>query len=171
MEKKRIITMALLIATSLVILLLSPGQRNGYLESEYPEAEISEADFDESLNSEDCFAEHVYKVHEGTRELECYFIKSMGYKDFVHYVVEIDIRNERIERVRLIEDHETDDYGGYIREGWFLERFENMSLVHPTEIVKMRKENDYEIVAITGATITSLSASKAANLAMKIYLN
>ncbi|SHJ21900.1 FMN-binding domain-containing protein [Dethiosulfatibacter aminovorans DSM 17477] len=163
--------MALLIAASLVLLSFNPVQRNEYLASIYPEAKIKKSAYDESLNSNDCFVGYVYEVRNGSSLLECYFIKSMGYKDFVHYMVEIDCGSERIKKVRLIEEHETDDYGGYIREGWFLERFENLSLNHPTEIVKMHKENDYDIVAITGATITSLSAVKAVNLAMENYKN
>ena len=169
MRKKRLIALTLLIIISLVVLLLSAEYKNEYLASIYPDAGIKEASFDKSLNSEDCFVEYAYEIHDGDRDLDCYFIKSMGYKDFVHYMVEIDNNNETIEKVRLIDDHETDDYGGYIREGWFLERFEEMSLAHPAEIVKMHKKNDYEVVAITGATITSSSASKAVNLAMEFH--
>lgn len=161
------IALALLITASLVVLSFNPVQKNEYLASIYPEAKIRESDYDEGLNSNDCLVEYVYELSDGNSLLQCYFIKSMGYKDFIHYMVEIDTSIERIKKVRLVEEHETDDYGGYIREGWFLERFESLSLNHPARIVKMHKEKDYDIVAITGATITSLSAVKAVNLAME----
>ena len=168
-KKKRFIALVSFTALVLLVLSLSFQDKNEYLTSIYPHARISEINFDEDLNSEYCFAEYVYDVHDGDRNFQCYFIKSMGYEDYVYYMVEVDDKNERIDRIRLIDENETEDYGGYIREGWFLERFENMSLDHPTEIVKIRKENNYEIVAITGATITSQTASDAVNLAMKMY--
>ncbi len=169
MKKKRIIALVSLIAISLAVLSLTMEYKNEYLASIYPEANIVETSFDKNLNSKNCFAEYVYEVHLGNRDLDCYFIKSMGYKDFVYYMVEINNIDESIETVRLIDERETEDYGGYIREGWFLERFQNMPLSHPAKIVKMHKENDYEIVAITGATITSHSATEAVNLAIEIH--
>jgi Na+-translocating ferredoxin:NAD+ oxidoreductase RnfG subunit len=169
MERKKIIALVSLIVISLAILSLVPEYNNEYLTSIYPAAKIVETSFDKNLNSRNCFAEYTYSVQDGNKDFDCYFIKSLGYKDFIYYMVEIDNINVRIENVRLIDEHETEDYGGYIREGWFLERFKNMPLSHPSEIVKIHQEKNYEIVAITGATITSQSASEAVNLAIEIH--
>lgn len=171
MKKKQIIALVSLIVISFVILSLSPSYIDRYIFSIYPNSEITKTRFDKNLNSENCFVECVYAVDFDHKELTCYFIKSMGYKDYLYYMVEINNKNESIEQVRLIEEHETEDYGGYIREGWFLERFKNISLHHTIDLVKVFPKTDYEIVAITGATITSLSASQAVNMAIEIHNN
>lgn len=170
MRKNRILSLILLILISFLILSFNSSSEKKYLSSLYPNSAIKKINYDAKLNNESTLVLNAFRVKSNDEVISCYFIKSMGFKDYIYYLVEIDERNEVIKKIHLIDQNETEDYGGYIEEGWFLERFKNISIYAPTEIVKVSAKKENQICAITGATITSLTASEAANKAMENFL-
>ncbi len=73
------------------------------------------------------------------------------HEDLVFYVV---ISKGEITDFKVIEHRETEDYGGYIETDWFEKRMQ-VSVSEPLTVVKLSKTSENEIVAITGATITT----------------
>ena len=79
----------------------------------------------------------------------------------------VNLDREMIRRVEILFENETDDYGSYVREDWFLNRFR---LPSDTELslVRRKKESENDVIAITGATITSRSVVMAVNNSINI---
>lgn len=103
-----------------------------------------------------------YRSQEGDETL-C-ISKSAGYKEDV--VVMIRFQAGTVDQVRVLWEEETEDYGGYIREDWFLERFQGLGADMELEIVKMAKKRENEIVAVTGATVSSRAVLQAVQVAL-----
>lgn len=62
-----------------------------------------------------------------------------------------DMTKEKIDVLDIIQENKTLDYGGYISEEWFLSKDINLKL----KLVKMSVKEPEEVVAVTGATISS----------------
>jgi Na+-translocating ferredoxin:NAD+ oxidoreductase RnfG subunit len=92
-----------------------------------------------------------------------------GFNGMIKVLVLIDIPTGLIDRVHILEHHETDDYGGYVTEEWFLQRFAGKDAGTRLVLVKMAAESKEDIVAITGATYTSQAVVDAVNLCLKNY--
>jgi|GEM_PF-1005804 len=94
-----------------------------------------------------------------------FLVAMEGYHDWI--LLEVEIDQASVTKVILLEANETDGYGSYVEEDWFLSR-----LLVPYEsgvkLVKYRKEAENEVVAITGATITSQSVVDAVNACIQI---
>lgn len=105
----------------------------------------------------------VYKINDGGI---LQIINMMGYNDLITILVEIN--NKEINNVEIINHSETEDYAGYITEDWFLKRLQ-VSTEKRLEVVKMSKKNENEIVAVTGATISTNSIVKGLNFCIKKY--
>jgi len=73
------------------------------------------------------------------------------HEDMIYYLV---LNQGKVQDFKVIEHHETEDYGGYIVEDWFEKRMQ-VYVNEPLEVVKLSKTSENEIVAITGATITT----------------
>ncbi|QRN84736.1 FMN-binding protein [Clostridia bacterium] len=85
--------------------------------------------------------------------------KALGYHGDV--VVLVRYADKVVEQVRILEESETEDYGGYIREQWFLERFKGMNPGQKLRLVKMAKDAENEVVGVTGATVSSQAVLEA----------
>lgn len=95
------------------------------------------------------------------------FTDIQGFHDVIDLGVIINLDFEIIEKVVVIEEDETEDYGGLIKEDWFLGRYNDRSIKEPLETVVMMDKNDNEIVAVTGATISSTAVTDAVNLCIE----
>jgi Na+-translocating ferredoxin:NAD+ oxidoreductase RnfG subunit len=71
-----------------------------------------------------------------------------------HMIFTVVIEAGQIVDVSVISHNETVGYGDYIEKDWFQERL-LLATDKPLEVVKLSKEKSNEVVAITGATITS----------------
>lgn len=111
----------------------------------------------------------VYRVTDGENEEIIQLVKVKGYVDKIKIMVTIDCKKEIIRRIEILEHKESHDYGGLLTEEWFLERFKEKSVAAPLKLVKMSSKEEHEIVAITGATITSEAVAKGVNLCMNNY--
>ncbi|BES65020.1 hypothetical protein SANA_14590 [Gottschalkiaceae bacterium SANA] len=88
-----------------------------------------------------------------------------GYEDWILLNVVID--KEEVVEVGVVYSKESDGYGSYVEEEWFLERT-LLKLDPALELVKYRKESSNEVVAITGATMTSQGVVDAINSCIKM---
>ena len=95
--------------------------------------------------------------------------EAQGFNDTINILVLIDVSTGLTERIRVLEHNETEDYGGYVTEEWFLGRFAGKEVGTKLELVKRAAGKTEDIVAITGATYTSQAVVDAVNLCMKNY--
>lgn len=103
---------------------------------------------------------------------EVYFLvfETTGFHKGLVLGVEIEKQSLLVSDVFVIEHQETPDYGGVIDQGWFTKRYLNQSISLKTKIVRWMSKSDDEIVAITGATITSNAVNSVINQA-KDYIH
>ncbi|MBS7526902.1 FMN-binding protein [Fusibacter paucivorans] len=106
---------------------------------------------------EDAKVHRVYKLAEGRYG---FLVTEMGYESEILFFIEVG--EDAIEHVDVLSNQETADYGGYVTETWFLDRL-LLSTEEKLKVVRYRKKNENEVVAITGATQTSKAAVKAVN--------
>ncbi len=92
-----------------------------------------------------------------------------GYNDKIVMFLNIDLEYEKIAELEIIKENETPHYGGYIKEDWFENRFKGKAANLKLEIVKMSAKKPSEIVAVTGATISSSAVVKGVNEALINY--
>lgn len=92
-----------------------------------------------------------------------------GYKDEIVLLIEIVLDEEKVKLFEIADHKETSDYGGYIEKEWFEERFVGKIVKDKFKLVKISKKAPQEIVAVTGATISSKAVVKGANIALKNY--
>jgi Na+-translocating ferredoxin:NAD+ oxidoreductase RnfG subunit len=96
-------------------------------------------------------------------------VSSQGFKGLMQFQVDIDLNTEQISQVRVLSQQETEDYGGYVTEGWFLDRFVGKNVGTKLRLVKLAASSPEEVVAITGATVTSRGALDAVNKCLDNY--
>ncbi len=92
-----------------------------------------------------------------------------GFKDIIRVLTLIDAQTGLIEKVEVLEHHETEDYGGYVTEEWFLDRFTGKNAKNGLKLVKRAAKRQEDIAAITGATYTSQAVIDAVNLCLENY--
>ena len=83
-----------------------------------------------------------------------------GYNEKIVMFLNIDLENEKITDLEIIKENETPHYGGHIKEDWFENRFKGKAANLKLEIVKMFAKKPPEVVAVTGATISSSAVVK-----------
>ena len=119
--------------------LLSPGQQVERLK-QYESGEIEE----------------VYLVkRDGQRAGLIQKVNCPGYDGPIVILVKLDYPEKKLSAITLLNHNETANYGGYIEEGWFLQRFVGKSAEQELVLVKLSQQNPEEVVSITGATVTS----------------
>ncbi|MFI3175230.1 MAG: FMN-binding protein [Bacillota bacterium] len=94
-----------------------------------------------------------------------------GYHPNIVMTVAIDTQTDTVAKIDILQHAETPDYGGHITERWFLDRFAEKSVDTPFGIVKIMPDATHDVVAITGATISSEAIAGGVNLAMEYYRN
>lgn len=111
----------------------------------------------------------VYWVTDSENQELIQLVKLKGFVDDIKMMVTIDCKEEKIRDIEILEHKESHDYGDLLTEEWFLERFKEKSVTTPLNVVKMSNKKENQIVAITGATITSETVVKGVNLCMNNY--
>lgn len=107
--------------------------------------------------------------NEQGEELISFVVEEKGYEDIIRALVVIDTQDDVITEVEILEQNESKGYGEYVTEPWFLTRFQGIAIKYTIQVVKMKAENPNEIVAITGATITSKGLTNAVNECLEYY--
>jgi len=96
-------------------------------------------------------------------------VETKGYNEKITLLVVIDCKKEILSEVSILEHFETDNYGAYAAEDWFLARFQAKDVNKDLRVVKILAEQPEEIVAVTGATITSQAIVDGVNAAFKVF--
>lgn len=143
----------LLLAIAVFISACSGKETDAWKQELYQQAELET--YQELSVEEPMLA--AYVDNQGSRML-C-VSKAPGYHGDV--VVMVRYEDEIVEQVRILEENETEDYGGYIREDWFLNRFQGMNIGQKIRLVKMAKESEDDVVGVTGATVSSRAVLEA----------
>ena len=92
-----------------------------------------------------------------------------GFIDLITLLVTIDPKEEKVQKVEVLQHKESDDYGGYLTAPWFLKRFAEKSVHQLLVMVKLINRNPNEVVAITGASKTSQAVINGVNLAISNF--
>ncbi len=90
-----------------------------------------------------------------------------GYVNKIVLLVTIAVNSEEVLEVEILQHQESEDYGGYLTEDWFLQRFIGKKAGQNLTLVKMSAKSSDQIVAITGATKTSAAVLRGVNLALQ----
>lgn len=114
-------------------------------------------------NHENEDIQRVYQTRDGSI---VYIIETDGYNPGL--VILVEIKDSEVLLVDILEHNETEDYGGYAKNKWFLDRFKG-PFSKGFELVKMKRESSNQIVAVTGATYTSKAIVDAVNLCLENY--
>lgn len=116
---------------------------------------------------DDIYSERL-KEFENENVIRCYkldenigfIVYGQGYEDDILLFTELSEKNT--EKIEVLYHNETVGYGDLVVEDWFLNRlyipYENKLIT-----VRNRKDNAYEVIAITGATLTSDAVVNAIN--------
>lgn len=117
--------------------------------------DLEEIDREKSLESEIIYRCYV------TSDQTYYFITStFGYEEDM--LIGIEMTSKSVIAVDILFENESLKYGEYVTEEWFTSRF-IMPLTGKMKLVKKEKLEDNEVIAITGATITSKGVLDAVN--------
>lgn len=122
------------------------------------------------MKTESSNIQRVYKVTSEQSVKIAQIVSVSGYKSIIELLVIIDVSKNTVEDVQVIAQHETHDYGAAITEDWFLERLVKKDVRVPLRIVKMRQESPNDVVAVTGATVSSAAVVYGVNLCMDNYV-
>jgi Na+-translocating ferredoxin:NAD+ oxidoreductase RnfG subunit len=108
--------------------------------------------------------EKIIRAYKGENNKIVQVVKVEGYKGDIEFLVETN--NDYVTNVIILNQHETEDYGALVTEKWFLKRL-YLSIDQEIKVVKMAKKNKNEVVAITGATITTDGVVDGLNLCIE----
>ena len=100
----------------------------------------------------------VYKVLDNKGSLLGYAFtaEGNGYQGTIQLLVGVDSKLQKMTGIEVLESQETPGLGAEIAVSNFKDQFKGLPLSHKIEYVKNQKPTkDYEIEAITGATISS----------------
>lgn len=92
-----------------------------------------------------------------------------GYNDLIRLCVALDLQEQKILSVSILEHQESDNYGAYAAEDWFLGRFAGKTVAKDLQVVKMAAKSREDVVAVTGATVTSAAVVSGVNAALAVY--
>ncbi len=109
--------------------------------------------------------EHVLLRYRLDQDEERFLTAGEGYEDWI--LLDVVIAEQEVIEVEVVYSKESDGYGSYVEEEWFLSRT-LLSTDPALELVKYRKELSNEVVAITGATMTSQGVVDAINACIKV---
>ena len=109
--------------------------------------------------------EEIYELSDKRNNLLGYaFIaQGQGYQGKIKMLAVINSSLEKLEGIEVLESIETPGLGAKIQEAEFKNQFKNLKVSVPIEYVKGYPEKDNQIVAITGATVSSRSVTNILN--------
>lgn len=92
-----------------------------------------------------------------------------GYNDHITVLAEFRLSEDKLKGIKILEHHETPNYGAYAAQEWFLKRFAGKSVAKDLKVVKLAAKEPEEIVCLTGATITTVSIVEGVNKGLAAY--
>lgn len=98
----------------------------------------------------------------------CVGVAPMGFGGAIEIIVGID-NNGNVTGINIVSDSETPGLGSKAKDELFKGQYNGKSTSAPLAVIKNGEPKDNEIVAISGATITSDAVTKGVNAAIEIY--
>jgi len=98
-----------------------------------------------------------------------FITRPVAYNGPIVLALVIDSTDGRTVGMRIVEHEETEHYVRDMTNSWFIDRFANKSASRYLELARLEARNDYDIVTITGATITTEGIINGVNAAFGIY--
>ena len=92
-----------------------------------------------------------------------------GYKGIVRMAVVIDAQNNKCLGMRIIEHSEGIEYVRNWEEDWFTGRFSGKLVEEALEWIKLDAEKENQIVAVTGATVSTEACVLGVNAVFALY--
>jgi len=110
----------------------------------------------------------VYKAFDGAGRHVGWVIKAagQGFADVIELLIGLDRRGETITGLYVLENKETPALGNKIVEPAFRGRFRGKPTARPLKVTKKPPRADNEILAISGATVSSESVTRIVNAAV-----
>jgi len=108
------------------------------------------------------------KVHR-YQNLYAFVVRPIAYNGPITLALVIDSELERSVGLRIVEHVETPYYVRDMENAWFVNRFADRSVHTYLRSVRLAAHSDEEIVAITGATVTTDGIINGVNAAFGIY--
>ncbi len=102
----------------------------------------------------------IYRCYRCADASHFFLVRADGYEEDM--LIGVNMDKYSIFGVDVLYENETEDYGAYITSDWFLDRF-IMRRPEKVKLVKRKKENEDEVIAVTGATISSQAVVDAVN--------
>ena len=102
-------------------------------------------------------------------ELYAFIVKPIAYNGPISMALIIDGMNNESLGLKIIAHAETQHYVRDMESSWFTERFAYKSTLEYLALVRLKAQNEREIVAITGATVTTEGVVNGVNAAFGVY--
>jgi len=96
-------------------------------------------------------------------------VETAGYNDIIKLRVQLDIQKQKLSDLKILSHQESDTYGAYAAEDWFMARFAQKNTSTDLRLTKIAARSEEEIVAVTGATITSQAVVDGVNAAFNVF--
>jgi len=111
----------------------------------------------------------VKKVFITPEEDYAFISKPFAYNGPVTLAVGIDAESNETIGIQIVEHEETEHYVRDMKNSWFIDRFEGKNIDRYLRPVKLESKKNNEIVAITGATVTTEGIINGVNACMGVY--
>jgi Na+-translocating ferredoxin:NAD+ oxidoreductase RnfG subunit len=102
-------------------------------------------------------------------DLYAFILKPIAYNGPVTLALVIDAINDESLGLRIVAHAETPHYVRDMENNWFTGRFANKTVSEYLKLVRLKASAEHEIVAITGATVTSEGIINGVNAAFGVY--
>lgn len=93
----------------------------------------------------------------------------VGYHGPISLTIVIDGNTKKTVGMRIVEDMEATEYVRDYHKDWFVGRFKDKDVSKPLRLTKLEAETDSDIIAITGATVSTRAVIYGVNAAMGAY--
>lgn len=111
----------------------------------------------------------VKRAYKVDGEIKAYVVSCVGFGGPLDVLVAMDSNNGTLIGIKILKHEESMDYAEHIESEWFLDRFKNIAADRYLNLVVLDKENEEDIVQVTGATISSQAVVNAVNAAIGAY--
>ena len=103
------------------------------------------------------------------QKLYAFIVKPVAYNGPITLAVVIDVDSDECVGMRIVEHVETKHYVRDMESAWFIGRFAQKSALGYLKLVRQQARDENEIVAITGATVTTEAIINGVNAAFGAY--
>ncbi|MCL2166545.1 MAG: FMN-binding protein [Clostridiales bacterium] len=110
----------------------------------------------------------VAKVYEAGR-FYAFILKPVAYNGPLTLAAVIDGDHNEVVGIRIVQHTETPHYVRDMESDWFVRRFAGKAATAYLEAVRLSARNERDIVAITGATVTTEAIVNGVNAAIGVY--